>query len=44
MVVVKIILKHIILYLLPTIEESTTTLFLDLRTKQLAQPELLELS
>jgi hypothetical protein len=42
--VVEIILKHIILYLLTTIEEATTMLFLDLRTKQLAQPELLELS
>jgi hypothetical protein len=44
MVVVEIIIKHNKLYLPTTIEESTTMLFLDLRTKQLAQPELLELS
>jgi hypothetical protein len=44
MVEVETIINYNMLYLPTTIEEATTMLFLDLRTKQLAQPELLELS
>ena len=44
MVVLEIMLKHNMLYLLITIEEVVTTMLsLVLKTKQLAQLELLEL-